>query len=157
MSDWNLPWEADCRCGQVRMKISAPPLVTMACHCTGCQRMTASTFSLSVLLPLSSFEVTQGEPVIGGLHGSPIHHCCPYCMSWMFTRFDAASPFVHPRATLLDDATWFEPFIESYTIEKLSWATTLAAHSFAKFPTVEDHLALMKEFAERGKRPRSRA
>lgn len=157
MSDWNLPWEAGCRCGQVRLKISAPPLITMACHCTGCQRMTASAFSLSVLLPLSGFEVTQGETVIGGLHGSPVHHFCPHCMSWIFTRFDEASPLVNLRATMLDDATWFEPFIESYTSEKLPWAVTPAAHSFPKFPTMEDYPALMKDFTERGKRPQSRA
>jgi hypothetical protein len=33
------PWEGGCLCGQVRVKVSAPPLLTMACHCTGCQRM----------------------------------------------------------------------------------------------------------------------
>ncbi len=26
----------------MRFQITAPPLLTMACHCTGCQRMTAS-------------------------------------------------------------------------------------------------------------------
>ncbi len=29
--------------------------------------------------------------------------------------------FVNVRATMLDDATWFTPFIESYTCEKLLW------------------------------------
>lgn len=153
MSEWNLPWEAGCRCGQVRMKISAPPMVTMACHCVGCQRMTASAYSLSVLVPLDGFEVTKGEPVVGGLHGSPIHYFCPHCMSWIFTRFDEASPFVNLRATMLDDATWFEPFIESCVGEKLPWVTLPVAYSYAGFPTMEDYPALMKEFAEKGKRP----
>ena len=39
MTNENLPLEGGCRCGQVRLKISAPPLLTMACHCTGCQKM----------------------------------------------------------------------------------------------------------------------
>ncbi|HUD52311.1 GFA family protein, partial [Parvibaculum sp.] len=64
MSEWNLPWEGGCRCGQVRVKISAPPVITMACHCTGCQRMTSSAFSLSILLPKDGFAITKGEPVI---------------------------------------------------------------------------------------------
>ena len=63
--------EGGCRCGQVRIKMTAPPFLTMACHCTGCQRMTGSAFSLSAAYPSNAFSVTQGEPVIGGLHGSP--------------------------------------------------------------------------------------
>ncbi|MBW4665756.1 MAG: hypothetical protein KME01_16440 [Chroococcus sp. CMT-3BRIN-NPC107] len=44
MNAWNLPWEGSCRCGH-RIKVSVPPLLTMACHCTGCKRLTASAFS----------------------------------------------------------------------------------------------------------------
>jgi len=80
------PLAGGCRCGQVRFRIAAPPIITMACHCTGCQRMSASAFSLSAVIPSAAFLVTQGEPVIGGLHGPSRHFFCPYCMSWMFTR-----------------------------------------------------------------------
>jgi predicted ABC-type ATPase len=65
-SDWQLPWEGGCRCGQVRLRITAPPLLSMACHCTGCQTMSASAFSLSLAIPTQGFEVVAGEPVIGG-------------------------------------------------------------------------------------------
>ena len=65
--------EGGCRCGQVRLKISAPPLLTMACHCTGCQQMTASAYLVERAIPSEGFEVTRGEPVIGGLHGAARH------------------------------------------------------------------------------------
>jgi len=74
MSQPDLPWEGGCRCGQVRFKVSAAPILTMACHCTGCQKMTASAFSLSAAIPSEGFEVTAGAPAIGGLHGAEIHH-----------------------------------------------------------------------------------
>ena len=86
MRDRNLPREGGCRCGQVRIKVSAPPLVTMACHCTGCQKMSSSAFSLSAAIASEGFAVTKGAPVIGGLHGATRHYFCPHCMSWMFTR-----------------------------------------------------------------------
>lgn len=144
-----LPIEGSCRCGQVRMKVSAPPMITMACHCTGCQRMTSSAFSLSAMVPAAGFEITQGEPVIGGLHGADSQHWfCPHCMSWMFTRAAAADWFVNVRATLLDDTTWAEPFMETCTSEKLPWATTPARHSFARFPEMSDYEGLMKAYAE---------
>lgn len=142
----NLPMEGHCRCGQVRFRVSAPPLLTMACHCTGCQRMSASAFSLSVAVPAPAFEVTQGEPVIGGLHGEVRHHFCPHCMSWMFTRPPGEAPFVNVRPTLLEVAGWFSPFIETYTSEKLSWATTPAVHSFEKFPPLDAYQGLMQAY-----------
>jgi hypothetical protein len=154
MSDWNLPWEGGCRCGQVRFKISKPPLLTMACHCTGCQRMTASAYSLSVAIPADGFDLTQGEPAIGGLHGAESHHYfCPHCMSWMFTKNEGLDWFVNVRATLLDDAGWFEPFVETWTSEGLPWARTGAPHSYAKLPAMQDFEALTRAFANEGARP----
>lgn len=82
MNGWKLPWDGGCRCGQTRIRVSASPLLTAACHCTGCQRMSASAFSLGIGIPSEGFDVTQGEPVIGGLHGPTRHFFCPRCMSW---------------------------------------------------------------------------
>jgi hypothetical protein len=149
MSMPSLPWEGGCRCGQVRFKVSAPPLLTMACHCTGCQKMTSSAYSLSAAIPADGFEVTQGEPVIGGLHGATRHFFCPYCMSWMFTRAEGLDWFVNIRATLLDDASWFVPFAETMTGEALPWAKTPAVHSFEGFPPLEAYQDLTTEFAQK--------
>jgi hypothetical protein len=148
MLDKLLPLEGACRCGRTRIRIAAPPLLTMACHCTGCQRMSSSAFSLSAAIPSAAFSVTQGEPVIGGLRGSPRHFFCSYCMSWMFTRPDVTEAFVNVRPTMLDDCTWFTPFIETYTSEKLRWAATPAVHSFETFPPMSAYESLVKEYAD---------
>lgn len=142
--------EGSCRCGRVKLRISAKPMITMACHCTGCQKMSASAFSLSVAIPTEGFEVTEGEPVIGGLHGELHHYFCDYCMTWMFTRPQGVDFFVNVRTTMLADPDRFTPFIETYTSEKLSWAATPAVHSYEKFPPMEDYPKLLQEFAERG-------
>jgi hypothetical protein len=139
-----------CRCETVRFEVAADPLITMACHCTGCQRMTGSAFSLSSLYPGSGFTVTNGEPVIGGLHGPTRHYFCPHCMSWLFTRPEGMDEFVNVRATMMDDCRAFAPFIETFTDEKLPWATTHAVHSFKQFPSPEQYPTLLAEFAERG-------
>jgi hypothetical protein len=152
-NDWKLPWGAGCRCAQVRIQITAPPIITMACHCTGCQRMTASAYSLSVAIPSAGFTVTTGEPVIGGLHGRTHHYFCPHCMSWIFTRPEGMDWFVNLRATMLDDPGWARPFVETFTREKLPWATTPAVHSFETVPKIADYEALMAEFAARSPRP----
>lgn len=138
-----------CRCGQVQFEVSAEPLITMACHCTGCQRMTASAFSLSALYSSIGFKVTLGEPVIGGLHGATRHYFCSHCMSWLFTRPEGMDDFVNVRATMMEDVQSHSPFIETYTDEKLPWATTPATHSFNKSPSPDDFPALLSEFANR--------
>ena len=139
--------EGGCRCGQVRFRVSAPPLLTMACHCTGCQRMSASAFSLSAAIPNEGFAVTTGTPVIGGLHGATRHYFCPHCMSWMYTKVEGM-PFVFLRPTMLDDPSWFSPFIETMTSEKLSWATTGALHHFEKSPTMDEFTNLARLYGE---------
>jgi hypothetical protein len=148
MKQPELPIEGACRCGRTRIRVSAAPFMTAACHCVGCQRMAASAFSLTAMVPTEGFEVTQGEPVIAGLKGPDLqHNFCPECMTWMFTRI-AGAGFVNVRPTMFDDVAWFEPFIETCTAEKLAWATTPARHRFEAFPPVETYESLMREFAE---------
>ncbi len=143
----DLPWDGGCRCGAVRIRITRAPILTGACHCTGCQRMTGSAFSLSVAIPADGFEVIVGVPVIGGLHGDEAqHYHCPACMSWMFTR--AGDMDVMVRAPVLDEVRWFVPYMETCTLEKLPWATTPARRRFERFPDAEDYPGLMSDFAQ---------
>ncbi len=60
--DWKLPREGGCRCDRVRLAITAPPILTAACHCTGCQRMTGSAFSLSAAIPSEGFRSRRASP-----------------------------------------------------------------------------------------------
>jgi hypothetical protein len=136
-----------CRCGKTRFEVTSKPLITMACHCTGCQRMTSSAFSLSSLFPSAAFSITHGEPVIGGLHGPARHYFCDYCMSWLFTRPEGMDDFVNVRSTMLEDAHFFRPFVETWLDEKLEWATTVAVHSFNKLPPEEMWMRLIEEYA----------
>ena len=149
MPEINLPIEGSCRCGEVRLRITAPPMITMACHCRGCQKMSASAFSCSAAIPSEGFEVTSGEPVIGGAHGDDTHHYhCPRCKSWLFTKPVGMDWFVNIRPTLLDDASWFFPLVETYTSTKFAWAETGAETSFEQFPPLEAYQALMDRYAK---------
>lgn len=152
--EWNLPWEGGCRCGRVRIRLTRPPLLTAACHCSGCQSMSASAFSLTVTVPSDGFEVIQGEPAIGGLHGPDAHHHhCPHCLSWLFTRAEGMDWFVNVRPSTLDDYLWFVPFAEFWTSEKLPWATVPAKHSYEAVPELSAFEPLIAAFAKEGARP----
>ena len=145
----SLPLDGSCRCGQVHIRITKPPLMTAACHCRGCQKMSSSAFSLTVIVPADGLEVTKGEPVECGTHGPDQDHmACPHCMSWMFTRPAALDFMVNVRATLFDETGWYAPFVETQTAEKFLWAETGAPHGFDRFPGPEDMGPLIEAYAK---------
>ncbi len=93
--------------------------------------------------------------MLGGL-GRDMHHFCPRCMTWMFTRPIGMDWFVNVRPSLLDDHGWFVPFVETFTAEKLPWATTPAAHSLETLPELPAFEPLIRAFATEGARPAGR-
>lgn len=103
------------------------------------------------MAPSPHLPVTEGEPVIGGLYGEMLHHfCCPHCLSWMYTRIEGMPDMVNVRATMLDDTAWYSPLIETYTCEKLAFAETGAAHSYERFPPMEDFEGLIAAYRSEG-------
>ena len=140
------PVEGACICGQCRVRISMAPIITLACHCRGCQKLSASAFSLTAMVPAAGFEVLAGETRIGALHGANPYVYCANCLNWLYTELMSA-PFVNVRPGLFNVPAWSVPFIESYVSEKLPWATTPAKHSFPKFPDPQQYGPLMAEFA----------
>ena len=145
----SLPQTGTCRCGRTQIRITAPPLLTMACHCTGCQRMTSAPYSLTAAIPIPAFSVVSGTPVLGGTKkpDGAQHYFCPDCMSWMYTQPKGA-PFVCARPTMFDDAgSWCIPFIETWTSEKIPWAQTPAERSFEGFPPGDEYQGLFAAYA----------
>jgi hypothetical protein len=140
--------EGQCRCGEVRFRAGGAPLITMACHCRGCQRMSASAFSLNSLYPEDRFEVTAGEPVLGGIKGTSRHYFCPSCMTWVFTRPDALDGFVNARSAMFELAADHRPFMETYASEAVGWATTGAERSFEGVPQENQFSELLGAYAE---------
>ena len=108
--------------------------------------MTGSAFSLSASIPTPGFEVIAGEPVVGGVGEPPMHFCCGHCSSWVFTRPAGMNFFVNVRATLLDDCSWFRPFVETQTSDALPWAKTPAKHSFEHWPAEDAWQGLIAEY-----------
>lgn len=141
-----LPIEGACMCGQCRMRISVAPIITMACHCKGCQKLSASAFSLTAMVPAAGFELVSGETRIGALHRDNPYVYCANCLNWLYTELKSA-PFVNVRSPMFDVPAWSTPFIETSVGEKLPWVTTPAKHSFVKFPEPHQYGALVAEYA----------
>ncbi|MGF7146501.1 hypothetical protein FHS96_000110 [Sphingomonas zeicaulis] len=143
----DLPIEGGCRCGRVRFRVSQAPWMETVCHCRGCQQMSGSAFSTTLIIPADGFEQIAGETVIGGLHGDEAHHHhCDWCKGWVFTKPAADLGFVNIRATLLDETGWFAPWMETQTAEKLPWAQTGAVRSYERFPGIDEYQQLIAAY-----------
>jgi hypothetical protein len=57
-----LPLTGACQCRNVRYEIGREPLTVYVCHCTECQRQSASAFSLSMIVLREAVAVVAGEP-----------------------------------------------------------------------------------------------
>lgn len=148
MTDWTGSRDGGCRCGEIRFRLTGAPFLTSACHCAGCQKMTGSAFSLTVTAPSQGFELLQGEPVIGGLHGPVAHHYhCDHCKSWVFTRAEGIDWFVNIRTTMLDAPDSEPPFLETWTDEKLPWVEAGATKSYPGNPDWNNWETLTREYA----------
>lgn len=145
-----LPLEGGCRCDEVRIRVTEAPILTAACHCTGCKRMSSSAFSMTAICNAASLVVTKGSTVVGGARNPELeHNFCPKCMTWMFTRVNAYPEIVNVRPTMFDDHAWFSPFMETFTKTKLPWARTDAVESFEEFPDPKDFGRILQAYASR--------
>jgi hypothetical protein len=138
---------AVCRCGSVRLRAHGRPLVTGACHCTGCRRMSGGPYSLGAIYPSAAIEVA-GETMPIGAGEEAGHRGCSRCASWLFSRPPAFGDIVVVRSSLFEDAAAFAPFVESFTCEKLPFVDAVAPHSFERFPDPAAFPTLMASYAE---------
>jgi hypothetical protein len=126
----NLPLTGGCHCGTLRYEISEAPLLAYTCHCTDCQRITGTAFSLAIIVPESSFRLTSGEPRSGERIASSgrvnIRLLCPDCGCWISgvgRPNEAGVPVRRVRAGTLDDRSWVRPTAHFFTRSKQPWVT----------------------------------
>ena len=50
-----------CNCGQVRYEIKPTTPKLVVCHCTSCQKQSASAFGMAMIVPSADVELTAGE------------------------------------------------------------------------------------------------
>lgn len=144
----NLPLKGSCLCGAVQVSITALPLLTLACHCRDCQKLSASAYTLTTMFPSASFSHT-GQLITGGRgRKGQAHYFCKSCLGFLFSRIGAGSDRINLRTSVLEQAALFQPFIELMAAEKMPWATAPVVHSFDEYPESQEELQLlMDEYA----------
>jgi hypothetical protein len=115
-----------CLCGAVRYETDATPMAAAICHCTHCQRISGSAFSVNVIVPHDSLSIS-GTPSVyrdQGDNGAPVlRHFCPKCGSSLMSVLSSGLAAV--KAGTLDDATGLVPTGQFWTRSAQKWSASI--------------------------------
>ena len=120
-----LPQTGGCQCSKIRFEISEEPILIYTCHCTDCQRLTGSAFSIGVVVSSKAFRLMGIEPRqlqrIADSGRINTRLVCPECGSWICGA--PRDGVIRVRAGTLDDTSWLRPTRHIWTSRKQPWIT----------------------------------
>lgn len=126
MAEVLIPITGHCLCGGVTYSVEAEPVWQGVCHCSNCQRQTASAFSAVVGVPSKSLTV-QGSSLASfktiseGFQSTTERRFCSTCGSPIYSTIESMPEVAFLKAGTIDDISWFEPSVEIWTSSAQAW------------------------------------
>ena len=124
------PREGGCQCGKVRYRMTGAPLTFYACHCTECQKQSASAFGLSLWVQRSDFEIVSGRPSFYERAGDSGNRTrcafCSHCGTRLYHEPADAPDIYSLKAGSLDDLSGLAPVGHIWARSKQAWVDLAA-------------------------------
>ena len=122
----NYPVKAACQCGQLTYTLHKPPKVVLACHCTECQKLSTSPFSVTAMVAADAIEFSgelkewSRSSDSGNTNSAKF---CPGCGNriYHYNPDDPSTIKLKLKPVKLEDDHLFEPTVHVWLSEKLSW------------------------------------
>jgi len=149
-----LPAKGMCQCGNVVYELTEEPLITVACHCTDCQKLSTSAFSITMVINRSGLNILSGElkswerPTAAG--GTAVCWFCPDCGNRIYHENPAMPDVIRLKPATLDDTSVIEPQAHVWTCREQPWLDHIA--DLPKIERQPDVAAVMAAIA-RGEAP----
>ncbi|MFT5042985.1 MAG: hypothetical protein ACI8TX_003982 [Hyphomicrobiaceae bacterium] len=108
----DFPQRGRCLCNAVEYSLTEDPVTVYICHCTDCQRQTASAFAMTMMVRSDALDLVRGEPEHYAVEMSDGRikeaDFCSRCSTRLW------GPFGVDRLTVLepgslDETSWFRP------------------------------------------------
>lgn len=148
-----IPAKGSCQCGNINYEVTEQPLVTVACHCSDCQKLSTSAFSVSIIMKRSGFEVTGNlksweRPTDAG--GVAVCWFCPDCGNRIYHENPAMQEFIRLKPGTLEDTSALKPQAHVWTCRQQPWMAKI--NDLPKIEKQPDVATAMAAIA-RGKPP----
>ncbi|WFB34338.1 GFA family protein [Kiritimatiellota bacterium B12222] len=124
MSEVNYPITGACQCGAVSYILKAAPLKMIACHCTECQKLSTSAFSITALVPADSIEFTgeMKEWSRGSDSGNEnAAKFCPHCGNRIYHYNPADPSTLKLKIASISDTRVIQPTMHTWVSQKQAW------------------------------------
>lgn len=138
-----------CQCAAVRYELIGIPKMLYACHCSDCQKQSASAFGMSLIMSRDDVNFSQGQERLKtwdtrGENGA-IKRCafCPDCGTRIFHASKREDRPISIKAGSLDDTRWLQPVAHIWLRSAQPWVEIDHRHfrCFAQEPDDESALA----------------
>lgn len=122
----NYPIEGSCQCGHVTYKLHEAPKKVVACHCTECQKLATSPFSVTAAVASSAIEFKGKLREWRRFADSGNENIAKFCSNcgnrvYHFNPDDPETIKLKLKPVNLSDDSIFEPTAHIWVSEKQSW------------------------------------
>ena len=137
-----LPLTGKCQCGAVHYTLNAAPIGFYLCHCTECQKQSASAFGESVMVHPKDLEVTGVLSVYERPTSSGGTMRCEFCPNCGTRLFHGRPERCNIKGGSFDDRSWLVPAGHIWTSSKQPYSHIGADElSYTHGPESKDALA----------------
>ena len=113
-----------CQCGAIKYQLESEPLMTYACHCKDCQKRTGSAFSMGVIFPTESLDLS-GELTawdrISDDGNANTRYSCSQCGNVIYGASTASPQAIKLQAGTLDDTQNVKPDVHIWAESAQAW------------------------------------
>lgn len=120
------PIKGSCQCGQLTYQLFEKPIMVLACHCTECQKLSTSPYSITAIVESSAIEFS-GElkewSRSADSGNQNIAKFCPICGNriYHYNPDDSDKIKLKLKPVNLTDSDIFKPSAHVWVSEKLAW------------------------------------
>ncbi|NKB78116.1 MAG: aldehyde-activating protein [Gammaproteobacteria bacterium] len=145
-------YTGECQCGCIVYEINEQPIMLYACHCTDCQKQSASAFGLSLWVPRKAFSLITGEPRFWQTQAesgsSKLCAFCESCGSRIYHTEDHQSPVLSIKAGLVSGARYLRPVAHLWLRSAQPWVVIDTDDCLAFEKGVDDYAELIKRWQQ---------
>jgi hypothetical protein len=118
-------FDGGCGCGELRYRLSTPPMFVNCCHCRDCQRQTGTAFVLNAIIEADRVTLLSGDPQPSRMptdSGRPHDiYRCVRCGTAVWSVYNGRAELRFVRVGTLDDPTRLAPNAHIFVRSKLPW------------------------------------